>query len=263
MTNSTKHNDRTLIKQSIINAFIITCSIWIVRGIELLNSQSFAHFGLRPRNLKGIVGIFTSPFIHSYSSLEHIWSNTVPLFVLSGLVIYLFNKIALKVLIGTWLITGIWVWFLAKTGSYHIGASGIVYGLLSFLLFSGIWRKNKAGIAISLLLIVSYGTMFWGLFPITEGVSWESHLMGFVAGLILSVYYKDELMYGTVAEEIIPYSPISFSYSAPFDYNIVYVPRPCDVCGNKTPTQTETTHSEMALESPTYEEDSGDNNTVY
>lgn len=256
--------DHTLIKQSILGAFAITLSIWFVRGIELINSQSFAHFGLRPRNLKGIVGIFTSPFIHNYSSLDHIWSNTVPLFVLSALIIYLFNKISLKVLIGVWLITGIWVWFLARTGSYHIGASGVVYGLLSFLLFSGIWRKNKAGVALSLLLIVSYGTMFWGLFPIIEGVSWESHSMGFIAGLVLSVYYKDELMYGDEPKvSTTPYSPISFSYQLPSSYHVEYVPNRCDVCDNKTPKSTETIDYEQAQESQAYEEGSNDNNNLH
>lgn len=239
MTNSQNYNEKHLIKQSFITAFIITLSIWIVRGVETISSQSFSHFGLQPRNLKGIVGVFTSPFIHNHSSLDHIWSNTIPLFVLIGLVVYLFNKIALKVIIGIWLITGIWVWFLAKAGTYHIGASGVIYGLLSFLLFSGILRKSKAGIALSLLLIISYGTMFWGLLPVLEGVSWESHLMGFVSGIILAFYYKEKRMYGTPIKEALPYTPISFSYPVPLNYNIEYIPTHRDAYDDKTSTPIE------------------------
>lgn len=249
MTKSTDISDREHIKQTVIIAFIISLSIWLIRGFEFLTHQSFSHFGLKPRNLQGIVGIFTSPFIHNPDDLNHIWSNTIPLFVLSGLVYYYFNKIAHKIMIGVWIITGIWVWVIAQTGSYHIGASGVIYGLLSFLLLSGILRKNKAGIALALLLIVSYGTMFWGLFPIKEGVSWESHSMGFIAGIILAYYYKDTHMYGMPEQKTEPYSPISFSYPVNTNYNIEYIPIHRDVYDDKTSTPIETTNYEKVQES--------------
>lgn len=184
-----------------------------------------------------MVGIFTSPFIHNYNSLNHLWSNTLPLFVLSSLVIYLFNKIAVKVILGIWIIMGIWVWCLAQSGSYHIGASGVVYGLLAFLLFSGVWRRNKAGIALSMLLIISYGAMFWGLFPIKEGISWESHLMGFIAGITLSIYYKDIRMYGHPSKEQVIYSPISFSYGTSLNYVVHFVSKNNDSHKVKTLNQ--------------------------
>ena len=184
-----------------------------------------------------MIGIFTSPFIHNYNSLNHLWSNTLPLFVLSGLVIYLFNKIAVKVILGIWIIMGIWVWCLAQSGSYHIGASGVVYGLLAFLLFSGVWRRNKAGVALSMLLIISYGAMFWGLFPIKEGISWESHMMGFIAGITLSIYYKDIRMYGHPSKKQVIYSPISFSYGTSLNYVVYFVSKNSDSHKVKTLNQ--------------------------
>ena len=99
---------------------------------------------------------------------------------------------------------------------YHIGASGVVYGLASFIFFSGIYRKNRALLAISLLTIFLYGGMFWGLFPVKEGVSWESHLFGFITGLLIAIYYKNEKTY--LDDDEISGSNISSTY----DFEIAY-----------------------------------------
>jgi len=87
--------------------------------------------------------------------------------------------------------TGIWVWFGGRP-SYHIGASGIVYGLAGYIFTSGIILKNIRLLSISLLVVFLYGSMFWGIFPFDPKISWESHLLGLIAGIILAIYYKNE-----------------------------------------------------------------------
>ena len=91
------------------------------------------------------------------------------------------------------LLTGIWLW-LASRPSYHIGASGVLYALVVFVFFIGVWSKDRRRIAFSLLIVFLYGSMFWGIFPVKEEVSWEAHLWGSVAGLLLAWYYKGEVV---------------------------------------------------------------------
>ena len=88
-----------------------------------------------------------------------------------------------------WLFTGFWVW-LAARDSAHIGASGIIYGLVCFLFFSGILRKDKRLLSVSMLVTFLYGSMVWGILPIDQTVSWESHLFGSIAGIFCAVYYR-------------------------------------------------------------------------
>ncbi len=162
-------------------------SIWTVFWIELRLGQNFNQFGIYPRELTGLRGVFLSPFIHG--SLEHLYNNTIPLAILTAFLFYFYRSVALKTLIWGVLISGILTWVIGRT-SYHIGASGIIYVLASFIFFKGVFAKHFRLIALSLVVVFIYGSMIWYIFPIEEGISWEGHLSGFISGLILAVGLK-------------------------------------------------------------------------
>jgi membrane associated rhomboid family serine protease len=162
--------------------------IWLIKIIEVTLHLNFTFLGIFPLRIKGLIGIVTAPLIHS--DFQHLAANSLPLLILGAGMFYFYREIAGKVFLLIYLISNIWIWFGARY-AYHIGASGIIYGMASFLFFSGVIRKNVKLMAISLLVVFLYGSMVWGLLPIQPHVSWESHLMGAIAGLVLAFYYRD------------------------------------------------------------------------
>ena len=150
---------------------------------------NYSKFGLYPRDLVGLRGILFAPFIHG--SLEHLGNNSLPILVLGTALFYFYGKLGVKVFFILYFLTGLLVWLSARE-SYHIGSSGIVYALAGFIFMSGILRGAKNLIALSLLVAFLYGSLIWGIFPIKEHVSWESHLWGGVAGFVLAWYYRKE-----------------------------------------------------------------------
>lgn len=174
-------------RSSIFYTMTFVGILWLVRITESLLSFDLGVLGIHPRSLAGTVGIITGPLVHG--DFQHLMSNSLPLIFLGIGVFYFYNRIALEVFFGIYFFTSLWVWIVARD-AYHIGASGIVYGLASFLLFSGFFRKDSRSIAISLIVIFLYGGMAYGLFPVNEGISWESHLLGSLAGLISAFFYR-------------------------------------------------------------------------
>lgn len=162
--------------------------LWIIKGVEILFNTDFTFLGIFPLTTKGLIGIFTAPLIHA--DFNHLIANSIPLLILGTGVFYFYNKVAYKVFFLSYFIANIWIWLSARE-AYHIGASGLVYSFASFLFFSGVFCKNIKLMAISLLVVFLYGSMVWGVLPLQERISWESHLMGAIAGLVLSVYFKD------------------------------------------------------------------------
>ncbi len=162
--------------------------IWMVKISEILLDIDFAFLGIYPLKAKGLIGIITAPLIHS--DIEHLIANSIPILILGTGLFYFYNKIAYKVFFLSYFIANIWIWFGARQ-AYHIGASGLVYSFAAFLFFSGIIRKNVKLVAISLLVVFLYGSMIWGVLPIQPHISWESHLLGAIAGMMLAIYYKD------------------------------------------------------------------------
>jgi len=170
-----------------VMAFIIL--MWFVKALEFAGSTSYAHFGILPRTLSGTIGILTAPLIHG--DFTHLLSNSLPLIVLGILLFYFYHKIAIEIFLWIYLATGFWIWLLARN-AYHIGASGVVYGLAAFLFFSGIFRRNNQLMAISGVIIILYGGMLYGIFPdmVERNVSWEAHLMGGLVGTILAFWFR-------------------------------------------------------------------------
>jgi membrane associated rhomboid family serine protease len=162
--------------------------IWNVKFIEIILKLDFTFLGIFPLKVKGLIGIITAPLIHS--DFEHLIANSIPILILGSGLFYFYNKVAYKVFFLSYLIANLWIWLGARQ-AYHIGASGLVYSFASFLFFSGIFSKNMRMVAISLLVVFLYGSMIWGVLPIQPHISWESHLMGGIAGMILAIYFKN------------------------------------------------------------------------
>ncbi|MFO7827110.1 MAG: rhomboid family intramembrane serine protease [Bacteroidales bacterium] len=163
--------------------------IWIIKIVEVTLKLDFTFLGIFPLRAKGLIGIITAPLVHS--DFEHLTANSLPILILGVGLFYFYRKIAFKVFFLIYFIANIWIWFGARH-AYHIGASGLIYGFAAFLFFSGVIRKNINLMAISLLVVFLYGSLVWGLLPIQPHVSWESHLMGAIAGLVLAFYYRDQ-----------------------------------------------------------------------
>lgn len=162
--------------------------IWFVYWLEVTFGFSLNSYGIRPRSFVGLRGILFSPFIHG--SVQHLWSNSLPLLILSMALLYFYRPIASKVFIFGGLLTGLLTWLIAENGT-HIGASGIVYLLASFLFFKGISSKNYRLMALSLIVVFVYGSLVWGVFPGEERISWEGHLSGAIVGGVFALLFRN------------------------------------------------------------------------
>jgi membrane associated rhomboid family serine protease len=170
--------------------FLLLVVIWSVHFLNLRFPElSFTTYGNFPGKISGLKGILFSPFLHNTSDYSHIISNSVPLFVLSWLLLISYRNLFTRVIIFIWIFSGICLW-LGGRPSYHIGASGVIYGLAYFLFFSGVFSKNKRQIGTSLIIAFSYGSMMWGIFPTEDHVSWEGHLFGAISGIIMAIYFR-------------------------------------------------------------------------
>lgn len=165
--------------------------IWIVYWIEIKFNLNFTNYGIYPLRFEGLQGVLFSTFIHS--NLKHLFHNSIPLLLLSMALFYFYKDISKPVIIYGILATGILTWVIGRP-SYHIGASGLVYVLASFLFFKGLFSKYYRLVALSLSVVFVYGSLVWGLFPGKVGMSWEGHLSGFLVGLILAVVYKTRII---------------------------------------------------------------------
>jgi len=161
--------------------------IWFVYWMELRFQTNLNDFGLYPRRFSGLQGVVFGPFIHG--SLEHLYNNTIPLAVLLASLFYFYREVALKVLLFGLLFSGLITWGIGRP-SYHIGASGIIYLLASFIFFKGIFTKHYRLVALSLGVVFIYGSLLWYIFPMKDGISWEGHLGGFLTGLALAFFMK-------------------------------------------------------------------------
>ena len=162
--------------------------LWFIKFIEFGLKTDFAQNGIFPREWMSLTGILTAPLVHD--DLKHLIDNSIPMVVLSTAIFYFYREIAYKIFFIIYFVTGLLVWIVGRE-AYHIGASGLIYGFASFLFFSGILRRNVNLLAISLLVTFLYGSMVWGILPYDFHISWESHLMGAVTGIVLSFIYKD------------------------------------------------------------------------
>jgi len=172
-------------------AFSVLGLMWLVYFLDVSFHLELYRHGIYPLHTKGLLGVLAAPFIHSTEDIGHILNNSLPTLVLTWLLFYHYRTIATRVFIIIYLMTGFSMWLLARE-SYHIGMSGVIYGLTSFLVFSGFFRKNMRVAAVSLFVIFIYGSMVWGIFPVKENISWEGHALGLFSGIIVAVLYKHQ-----------------------------------------------------------------------
>jgi membrane associated rhomboid family serine protease len=161
--------------------------LWVVFWIEVKFGFRFVSYGIYPREVLGLRGVFLSPFIHG--DLEHLYNNSIPLLMLMAALRFFYRDHALKVIVFGIIGSGLLTWIIARE-SYHIGASGLVYVLVSFIFFKGIQTQYYRLVALSLTIIFVYGGLVWYVFPdVKEGISWEGHLAGFLVGFVFSLIF--------------------------------------------------------------------------
>lgn len=174
----------------VVYPLLFVLSIWVVFWAEVRFGFNFTRLGIFPLAVKGIPGIALSPLIHS--GLTHLLHNSLPLLILSAALFYFYRPIAWKVIIFGILLSGLMTWLIGRP-SYHIGASGLIYVLVSFTFFKGIFAKHYRLIALSLMVVFLYGGMIWYTFPIKDEISWEGHLSGFLVGLFFALVFRKQI----------------------------------------------------------------------
>jgi membrane associated rhomboid family serine protease len=180
--------------KTLLYPFLFVLACWFVHGIAFLYDLNLTFLGVLPREVKGMPGIATSVFIHG--DITHLASNSMPLLVLGAMLFYFYKKIAIPVFFWIWFVSGLWLWIGGRNNaqypSYHIGASTLVYGFATFLFFSGVIRRHLRLMVVSALVVFLYGSIMWGIFPLKAGISWEGHLFGAIAGVMVAISYRKE-----------------------------------------------------------------------
>jgi membrane associated rhomboid family serine protease len=180
--------ERNKLLTSVFYPLLFTGLLWIIHIASLVFDWNLVILGVFPLKISGLKGILFSPLIHS--GFQHLISNTFPLLILGTALFFFYKELGIKITVFSWLMSGVWVWVFARE-AYHIGASGIIYAWAGFLFVSGVIRGHPRLMAISLLVAFLYGGIIWGIFPIREQMSWEGHLMGLIAGIVLAMYFRN------------------------------------------------------------------------
>ena len=181
--------EKQRVLKSLFFPLVFLVLIWMVKFFEVSMDLSFIDAGVLPRKLSGLKGVIFSPLIHS--DWKHLFDNSIPVFLLSFALFYFYRGISFAIFFYIYIIGGMLLWIIGRD-SYHIGASGVIYGLASFLFLSGVIRKVTNLMAISLLVVFLYGSLIWGLLPFDYEVSWEGHLSGAIVGIALAILYRDQ-----------------------------------------------------------------------
>ena len=168
-------------------AFLFLAALWLVFLLDAFLGLKLNRFGLRPGSVPGLIGVVTAPLLHG--SLSHIFSNSMSLVVSLTAILYLYPNSSTRVIPMIWLGSGLLAWLIGRP-SMHFGASGFIYGLLAYVFFSGILRRDMRSVSVSLLVGFLYGSMIWGVLPIRPHMSWELHLSGGLMGVLLAYIYR-------------------------------------------------------------------------
>ncbi|PXY41932.1 rhomboid family intramembrane serine protease [Flavobacterium cheongpyeongense] len=162
--------------------------LWIVYWIQIRFDFDFYQNGIYPRDFSGLQGVLFSPFIHE--NLNHLYNNSIPLLVLLAAMQFFYPNQSFAVIGYGILFSGLITWFIGRE-NYHIGASGLIYVLVSFIFFKGIQTRYYRLVALSFAVVLLYGGMIWYVFPdVDQNISWEGHLAGFITGFVISLFYK-------------------------------------------------------------------------
>lgn len=164
-------------------------SMWLLEIVDLLLlGGSLDAAGIRPRTEGGLSGILFAPFLHG--GFAHLLANTVPLLVLGWLILLRSLRDFLWVTAVAALLGGLGVWLFGGPQTVHIGASGLVFGYLGYLLLRGYWERSVTAIVIAVTAGVLYGSALWGVLPTRQGISWEGHLFGLAGGGVAASVHR-------------------------------------------------------------------------
>ncbi|HPR33850.1 MAG TPA: rhomboid family intramembrane serine protease [Prolixibacteraceae bacterium] len=179
--------DNKIFRYSLVIPILFLVIFWMVKLAEIMLDVRFIQWGVYPRQLDGLRGIVLSPLVHA--DFSHLAGNSASFFVLALALFYFYRKVAMRVFVFNYFLSGALLWIDGRE-SWHVGASGIIYGLAAFLFFSGLFRRDIRLLSISLIVTFLYGGFLWGLFPTDSAISWEGHLSGAASGTLLSFLYR-------------------------------------------------------------------------
>lgn len=182
------HEDSRRLKRSFVITAMFTLALWLIKLTEVLLGVSFVEYGVYPQRPDGLPGILWAPLVHG--SFLHLFANTAPLLVLGTALLYGYPRSAWVVVPVVYFGSGLGVWLFARH-AYHIGASGLTFGMMFFIFTIGVLRWDRRAIALSLLVFFLYGGMIWGIFPLRPEISFESHFFGALCGVLLAVLLRN------------------------------------------------------------------------
>ncbi|HEY6161396.1 MAG TPA: rhomboid family intramembrane serine protease [Bacteroidia bacterium] len=182
--------ERDKVINSLVFPSLFVGLLWLIYAAQQVFHAPSEWFGLFPRAYRGIPGVLTFHLVHG--GFWHLYYNSIALFVLGTLTFYFYRGIAFTAFCWIYLMTGVWLWAFGRDNSCHIGASGLVYGLLCFLFFSGVFRRDRRLLLVSVLVLTFYGSLATGIFPLTPEISWEGHMMGSLSGIATAWFYRNE-----------------------------------------------------------------------
>ncbi len=197
------NSEKNRFKRALLVPLVFLAVIWVIFALQTVSGFRPGILGVLPRDPWGLTGILFSPLLHG--SLDHIVSNSIPFIVMCTSIFYFYEKVAARGFLMMYFLSGIALWLLGNLffcgtdfnrscSLPHIGASGVVYALLSFIFWTGIFRKSLQSIILALVVTVMYSGYFAGIGPNQEGnVSWEGHLFGAIVGIFTAFYFRDEL----------------------------------------------------------------------
>jgi membrane associated rhomboid family serine protease len=201
LNNNNLHNIETAANptasfvESLKLPLIFTAAIWFIHAFQTFLDVDLGYWGIYARETFGLRGILFAPLLHA--NWAHLMSNSIPFLVTSVMVIYFFPSVAMRAFILIYFLSGFFVWIFARTGVFHIGLSYVVYGLVSFVFWSGVFRRSPRSIVLSLLVMTLYSGMIEGVLPTAEilkkNISWDSHLIGAIMGIIIAYFFKSDL----------------------------------------------------------------------
>jgi membrane associated rhomboid family serine protease len=177
----------TLKSQAIVLGGLVAL-MWVVFFATVATGGALLGFGIIPRSLIGLRGILFAPFLHG--SFAHLLANSIPFAMMGWFVMLRDSRHFLRVTAAAMLGSGLVAWLLGATGSVHVGASGLIFGYLGFLMFSGWYTRSIPSIVISLLVTVMWGGLIFGVLPGQMGISWQAHLGGFIGGALAARSYR-------------------------------------------------------------------------
>ncbi len=186
----TVHFRRRLLRQAVILGLLVAILWWVEIIDAVVLRGALDNFGVQPRTLGGLQAIVMAPWLHA--GFGHLLANTVPLIVLGWLVMLRRTTDFFIVALAAALVSGFGIWLFGGPHTIHLGISGVIFGLLGFLLARGYFEHSILSIVLAAMAILLYGGMLWGVLPLQQGVSWQGHLFGFAGGVAIAYWLDRE-----------------------------------------------------------------------